>query len=126
MKPLAPFIKNLFSEPKFLLIQCGRILDCSKDPDTLIWPVADKQADIIVAMGVRNEFGEREIAGVVGHYKYKPFARKWLVSINETRPYETAITGRPGKLLCQCLKSLQYSGRLNDPCNLSQVCITGE
>lgn len=109
------------SRPKYLLIQNNKIIDAADDPDGLIWLAANKQADILVAVGVVNEFGHREIAGIIAHYKYRPFCNRWLVSVDGAKPYETRVTGKPGYVLKSCLMDLLRQGKLNNLTNLSKV-----
>jgi hypothetical protein len=116
-------IQCLVSAPRFLLIQNDEILDISASPVDLSYSFADRQADIIVALGVRNEFGQNEIVGVCGHYRYRPFAKTWLVSVDDDTATETTVDGRPGQLLRDCLYELKKNGRLNDPMNFSKVVI---
>jgi hypothetical protein len=116
-------IEQLVSAPRFLLIQNDEILDMSDSPVDLAYSYADKQTDIIVALGVRNEFGRNEVVGICGHYRYRPFANTWAVSVDNDTPTETTVDGRPGQLLRDCLYELKKQGRLNDPMNFSRVMI---
>jgi hypothetical protein len=116
-------VEQLVSAPRFLLIQNDEILDINSSPVALCYSYADRQADIIVAMGVRNEFRQNEIVGVVGHYRYRPFAKTWMVWIDNDIPLEVDIDGKPGELLRNCLYELKKNGKLNDPMSFSKVII---
>jgi thiamine pyrophosphate-dependent acetolactate synthase large subunit-like protein len=116
-------IEQLVSAPRFLLIQNDEILDISSSPVDLCYSYADRQADIIVAVGVRNELGQNEVVGICGHYRYRPFCKTWIIVVDDNIPTEVDITGNPGQLLRDCLYELKKMGRLNDPCNFSRVTI---
>lgn len=113
------------SAPTFLLIQGREILDYNSSPVQLTWGLANKQADIIVACGITNEYREKEITCIVAKYIYIPFARSWLVSIDDNIPYELDVDGKPGNILRDALYKLKAIGKLSDPLNMSRVTIQG-
>jgi hypothetical protein len=111
--------------PNFLLIQYGRILDVSSSPVTLSWSLVNAQADIYVAVGCVTEYGEREVIGVCGRYRYVPFAEKWKVSIDERWHYQSEVSDNPGIVLRDALYELKKQGRLSDVVNFSEVTLQG-
>jgi hypothetical protein len=113
------------SAPVFLLIQGRNVLDYNFSPVQLTWALADKQSDIIVACGVTNEYGQKEITGVVAKYIYVPFARSWVVTVDDGIPTEVDVTGKPGIVLRDALYKLKAMGKLSDPVNMSKVTIKG-
>lgn len=116
------------STPLFLLIQGGRILDCKDSPVTLAYSYANKQADIIVACGVINEYRQKEICAIVGHYRYIPFAMKWVLSVETSASKwgnQVPIDGNPGKVLRDMLFQLKRAGYMSDPTNLGKVVLEG-
>jgi hypothetical protein len=106
----------------FLLIQKNQILDVKPSPVTLSYLRANKQADIIIAAGVIDPATrEHEICAVVGHYKYRPFAREWRIS-SPTHGYNKKIEiTDPGTVLRDALYIMKRKGLLSDPVNLSQI-----
>jgi len=110
----------------FILIQDGRILDVSASPVNLGYAFAARQADIFVAVGLVNEWGYKEITGVVGHYIYTPFAREWILIIDGGIPTKIQITGDPGKVLRDCLYELKRQGRMADPLNFGRVILAAQ
>jgi hypothetical protein len=113
------------SGPVFLLIQGRDVLDYNISPVCLAWSLADKQADIIVACGITNEYREKEITCIVAKYIYIPFARSWLVTVDDSIPEEVDVDGKPGNLLRDKLYKLKTLGKLSDPLNMSKVTIQG-
>ena len=122
---MEPYELRRASAPVFLLIQGRNVLDYNLSPVQLTWGLADKQADIIVAVGVTNEFREKEITGIVARYCYLPFARRWVVTIDDNIPVEVDVTGKPGIVLRDILYKLKAKGKLSDPLNMSKVTIKG-
>lgn len=114
--------------PVFLLIQCNRVLDCKDSPVTLSYSFADKQADIFVACGVVNEYGEREICAIIGHYHYIPFANKWTLRAESSTvnwQLEVPVNGYPGRVLRDALMQLKQAGQLLNPVNMACVTLEG-
>jgi hypothetical protein len=104
-------------------------LDFGDSPVTLAYGYVDLQADFFVAVGVVNEFGQREITGIVGEYRYKPLAKRWRVEVGLRERKLTSlhsITDNPRNLMRDNLMGLKRGGRLSDPVNMSKVTITAE
>ena len=110
---------------KFLLIQGNKILDTSYSPAHLNWFACDSQADIIVAAGVFNEYGTREIAGVVGRYCYTPFAKTFRLYSNGTLIRETPVSD-PVMLMKRTIERMFNQGSFDDPANLPTITLEGE
>lgn len=125
VRDIVPWELYNVSAPTFLLIQGFDVLDYNKSPVQLTWGLADKQQDIIVAVGVTNEYRKKEIVGIVGHYHYIPFARRWLVNVGDNIQVEMDVTGKPGIVLRDSLYQLKAQGKLSDPLNMSKVIIRG-
>jgi len=123
--PLTGEVLTPISAPTFLLIQGRDILDYHNSPVQLAWSLADRQQDIIVACGVTNEYRQKEITCIVAKYVYVPFARSWLVSVDDNIPEEVDVDGKPGNLLRDRLYKLKAIGKLSDPLNMSKVTIEG-
>lgn len=124
-EPIFPRI----SAPTFLLMQDDYPLDFGDSPVTLAYAYVDLQADWFVACGVVNEFGQREITGIVGEYRYKPLAKRWRVEVGLRERKITSlhsITDNPRNLMRDNLMGLKRGGRLSDPVNMSKVTITAE
>jgi hypothetical protein len=113
------------SPPVFLLIQGREVLDYNSSPVQLTWGLADKQADIIVACGITNEFREKEIICIVARYVYIPFARRWLITVDDRIPVELDVNGKPGIVLRDELYKQKALGKLSDPLNMCKVTIRG-
>jgi hypothetical protein len=114
------------SAPTFLLIQGREILDYNSSPVQLAFALADRQADITVALGITNEFRKKEVVGICAHYVYKCFANHWVVTVDSEIPQEIDITGKPGIVLRDYLYKLKERGRLSDPLNFSKVILRAE
>jgi len=111
--------------PQFILIQQNIVLDVQDSPVALNWGKTHPQADIVVAIGVVNEFRVKEIAGVCGRYTYLPLANAWAMQFDSGKPSYTRVTAAPGILLRDCLYQLKSRGLLSDPVNFATVTIKG-
>lgn len=125
LDPITGEVLYPVSKPTFLLVQGREVLDYNSSPVCLTWGLANKQADIIVACGVTNEYRQKEITCIVAKYVYIPFARSWLVTIDDHIPVEIDVDGKPGIVLRDALYKLKALGKLSDPLNMSKVTVRG-
>lgn len=110
--------------PVYILIQDNIVLDAKESPVTLNYGKTHPQSDIIVAIGVINEFRVKEIIGVCGRYMYRPLACAWALQFDNNKPTFTKVNANPGKLLRDCLYQLKKRGLLSDVLNFATVTIT--
>jgi hypothetical protein len=105
---------------QFLLIQDG-VVDYSENPGNLAYSFVDAFAGFQVAIGCVNEFGEREIIGIVADVAPVSGCNTWRVSSYQDG-YNRLVgaTGSPAAHVRVRLGVLYENGYFADLCNLPQ------
>jgi len=105
---------------QFLLIQNG-VVDCSENPGNLAYSFVDAFAGFQVAVGCVNEFGEREIVGIVADVVPVSGCNTWRISSHQDG-YNRLIgaAGSPAAHVRVRLGVLYKNGYFVDLCNLPQ------
>jgi hypothetical protein len=109
----------------FILIQDG-IVDVTDRPCRLHWEHLLVDAGWKVAIGIVNEFGEREIAGIVAEvYATGEWCPRAVRISSEMDGLDALIDGYPSvpDFVLRRLDSMYCRGRFNDPANLPQPVI---
>jgi hypothetical protein len=109
----------------FLLVQKGKVLDVCRDPIHLGYSILDDFLDFQVYVGVRNEFGKKEIAGPIAKVWVANSYGKYTLNIKCGHTYNAqstmTATEAPCEVVARQLKHLYNANLLNDPASLPQV-----
>ena len=114
-------IQGEVGPPWFILIQDGVVLDVSSRPGGLMWCLLEADSSFKVAVGVLNEFGLKEIAGLCAEYTHDVGNRWYLSSPMDGHMRMVGITGTPDECILQRLATLNRQGRFNDPLRMEFV-----
>ncbi len=107
--------------PWFILTQGGEVLDVSHRPGALLWCLVEADSDFKVAVGVVNEFGNKEIAGICAEYLHGNDTVWYLTSPMDGVRRLVGKTGTPMECIQQRLSTLFKQGRLTNPIYLDYV-----
>lgn len=103
----------------FVLIQDNKVLDKAITPNFLRIDKLDAYAGFKIAIGCINEWGEREIAGVVADVGLLSGAKTWRISSPTDGLYRLiGAAMNPAELVTNRLGVLQGSGEFSDLDNL--------
>lgn len=108
----------------FLLIQDGAVVDDSATPSFLNFDCVNENKGFQVAFGHINEFGKREILGVVANYIPTPGHTCFRVSSgvdNQNRLVGSSVP--PYELIKSRLSVYWRQGLFDDLCNLPQTVV---
>jgi hypothetical protein len=106
---------------QFLLIQEGEVVDHADKPSSLMWSTIDQYAGFQVAIGTVNEFGAKEIAGVVAVVDKLAGYNTWFVtSYQDGYRREVSAAMRPGTFVLRRLSVAYENGDFRDLVNLPE------
>jgi hypothetical protein len=110
------------SPPFFMLIQDDDVLDCCQDPTVLMWSLLDRASYFVVAVGVINEEGKREIVGKCAEFHADPNGTVFYIT-SDVDGYLRLINKAGGPVDCirNRIGTLYTKGMLSDPCNFSHI-----
>jgi hypothetical protein len=111
----------MVSEPYFVLVQEGQVIDCAQHPAAMMWAALDPEVSFKVAIGVIDELGHKEIVGVCAEFHKHDGDTFYLTSdmdgymrlINRAEDSVEVIKSR----VCQ----LYGMKRFSDPFNFTKV-----
>jgi len=108
----------------FLLIQDNKILDVNSQPHKLNFSLLNEFDDWAIFAGCKNEFGNKEIAGMVAKVWCKNAYSNYIITV-KCMDYESHVecvaNEPPSTIVAAQLQRMSKQGQLMDPINLGKV-----
>ena len=110
----------------YLLIQDNNILDVCNDPSKLNFELLNEYFDWRIYAGCKNEFGQKEIAGIVAKVWCTNSYSNYVITAKCSQydiKIACAASEPPSTIIAAQLQRMYRQKQLSDPTNLGGICL---